>query len=287
MLRTVAISATLGTLLVGCTADVEPLVESDLGESAYFEGAYATPLELVENPDQMRAEAIEREIAVAVEACMADRGFPDYRQKLHPPPLTRPYGVTDPAIAQVWGYRFPVDSISPEDDPNAGPPVDTSAPDFVVALLGTEESATEEYKGDDGTVIIRYDPDSCYYPSVLAAWPDYLFEFSLWEQLNEIVSRADAEVLQSEEFELALVAWNECVVARGGDSATSAEAIVRNFPGDLTEAEIDAAVTDATCKQESGFLRQWSLLRAQAQHRLVAESPALLEEYLQVQEVQP
>lgn len=50
----------------------------------------------------------------------------------------------------------------------------------------------------------------------------------------------------------------------------------------ITEEQIEAAVRDATCKQETGFLREWSLLQAQEEHQRLADNPGLVTEYLEL-----
>ncbi|QOR70096.1 hypothetical protein IM660_15905 [Ruania alkalisoli] len=265
---------------------MEPLDESDLDESSNFAGAYATPLEPVTNPDPVRYDAMQQSIVTAVNACMAEQGFPEYRHEAREAAEMRIYGVTDPTVAQVWGYQHEggiSDEALDDDEP---PPPQNSAPieDEIVALIGTEQSSTEEVRSDDGTVTFRYDPDSCLYPSTLDVFPDFFTMHNLQEQAFEIQGRASIEVLESDEFADAFAEWDQCVVDAGGTAAASpSDAISREgATAELSEEQIESAVRDATCKQETGFLREWSFLQAQEEHERLAEHPGLVTEYLEL-----
>lgn len=148
------------------------------------------------------------------------------------------------------------------------------------AHVGQEDERTEPVTRADGTVLLRYAPDSCYWPSVLAAFPQYPEWADLEVQVMEVNGRAQLRVSESEEFGDLLDAWNGCVAAAGGTYASREEVISRTFGPTLSQEEIDAAVIDARCKHESGLLRGWSALRAEAESEVLADHPSLVTEYV-------
>lgn len=286
--RSLAIGLVLSLAVASCSNSTPPIEESDLVDSALFVGAYQTPLEPVVNPDPVQYASMQQAIATAVNACMTEKGFPDFRQPLYEANVARPYGVIDPDIAQVWGYQ-PEGGIGSEGSDEPMPQGETEDPAWEVAYLGTEDSRTEEVRADDGTVLVRYDPEACRYPAILGVFPDYPLLTQLQDQAYEMSRLASEEVLASDEFDASFDEWDECVVAAGGVAAAShEEAIMREgLTFELTEAEIAAAVRDATCKQETGFIRTWSLLQAQEEHQRLADSPGLVTEYLELLNANP
>ncbi|WP_139177759.1 hypothetical protein [Ruania alba] len=260
----------------------------ELVESALYPGAWATPIEQALTPDQDRFEAVSESSALAVEQCMIERGFTRFVAKREARPIQRYYGVIDPDVARVWGYTAPSTAGEETDDPNAAPPME-NAPlaEEDIALAGTDESRTEEVTLPDGTVVARYDPEACWNIGRLQVQP-HLFEMvALQMQLENMLNNASMTVENSAEFREAYDEWAACVVDKGETNPPFPDGLygtVSSSSGEVSAEEISEAVAHAECKGETGFLREWSQLRVEAEQELIAQTPGPLAEYVALAE---
>lgn len=264
--------------------------ESDeLVESALYPGAWATPIELALTPDQDRFQAVAESSALAVEQCMSERGFPDYVAKRETLPYQRYYGVIDPDVARVWGYKDPDLADLETADPNdpQAPMEDTPLTDEETALVGTDESRTQEVKLEDGTVVARYDPEACLNVGRLQVQPHYFEMLALQMQLEDMRNNASMTVENGAEFQAAYDEWAACVVDKGEADPVLPDGIygtVHSPSGEVSAEEISEAVAHAECKSETGFLREWSQLRVETEQQLIAQTPGPLAEYIALAE---
>lgn len=298
--RSVACLAGVVVALAACTADqgaesadggfsAGGLASAELSESALVVGAYASPLEPFHAPDRVRAQAIADATNALISECMAERGF-THEGRGPRDEGSRWYGVADVDEASIYGYRRPEDvaqadsQVERPDGPIEAPkPIPVSAE--VAALMG-DEANWVEVKGDGGRVVGHYDPEGCYWIGTLTVQPEYFRSLELGHLLDALSNRASSAYRQDPEFQAAFDLWNGCIVAAGGEPAERGEEAIRGsfLDGPLSEAEITAATIDATCKHESGFLREWSRLRAEAEQALLDQNPNLMLEYLEIQQ---
>lgn len=223
---------------------------------------------------------------------MRGKGFPDYRHPRPEPVIDRFYGVIDVDQARIWGYRYAaVLDIEEQDDPyDTSPPTPIPMTEEEIALVGTDETRTSPMMTyDSGTGAEfggRYDPDSCLHPSILAVQPLHDELGSLRSQLQEVSARASLEVEASDEFRAAFEDFAACVVEKGQAQPPMLDGFMTVFSDgpSASEEEISEAVAHAECTHESGFLREWSRLRVEEEHRLIEENPGLLTEYLELRE---
>ena len=268
------------------TSSIPDEGESDeLVESALYPGAWATPIELALTPDQDRFEAVAESSALAVEQCMSERGFSDYVAKRETLPYERYYGVIDPDVARVWGYTDPDLADLETADPNdpQAPMEDTPLTDEETALVGTDEDRTEEVTWPDGTVVARYDPEACWNVGRLQVQPHYFEMLALQTQLEDMRNNASYTVENSAEFQAIFDEWAACVVGTGENDPPFPDGLygtVFSPSGEVSAEEISEAVAHAECKSETGFLREWSRLRVEAEQQLIAKTPGPLTEYI-------
>lgn len=273
----------------GATTAPDEGGSDELVESARYPGAWATPIEQALTPDQARFEAIAESSALAVEQCMSERGFPDFVAKRETLPYERYYGVTDPDVARVWGYTDPDLADLETADPNdpGAPPEDTPLTDEEVALVGTDENRTEVVAWPDGTVVARYDPEACWNVGRLQVQPHYFEMFALQTQLEDMRNNASYTVENSPEFQAAFDGWAACVVDKGQTDPPFPDGLygtIFSSSGEVSAEEIGEAVAHAECKGETGFLREWSRLRVEAESELIEQTPGPLTEYLALAE---
>lgn len=279
--------------ITGCTNTSSASTPmADLPESSIVEGAYAYPTEAMEPGtalDEARYIAIQR----AIGECMADRGF-EYTYKKYEYMAPRQYGVADPEVAAVWGFRRPKSFGDERDDRRAHPPQNPSQTPqeqaWSEALLGSGDDNIA-VTDDSGRIITRYDADGCSAQGRLAINPDYFDQRVLHQVLLDIHGRAFREVKQSSEFQDSFVEWKQCYSDAGfGPIETLDEYSYGGLAPKylesetITQHEIDAAVASATCLHETGFLRTWSGMLALAEQRLLEENPGVLTEYLEIQQ---
>lgn len=258
----------------------------DLVESVYFAGAYETPLDSVINPDPLRFAAVEEAQARAIESCMEGRGFDGYVWEADEAFLNEIYGVIDPDVAAVWGYRNPG---IPEsfDGSVATEPIQEVVPEpmgeELQALAGADGDLVAEVTNADGVVVYRYAPDACMNIGILDVRPNYFEGVQLQQQLESMAIEANSIAKSTDTFEQAFSQWSACVADKGGALSSEVTDLLErtNFPADGPPGadEINSAVIDAECKQETPILRTWSALRAQIEGEMLAASPGLLPRY--------
>ncbi|WP_152817978.1 MULTISPECIES: hypothetical protein [unclassified Pseudactinotalea] len=219
---------------------------------------------------------------------MAEKGFPAFRWEVDEPFVNEWYGVTDPEVAAVWGYRNSGAPESFEGLPDDGPQVMQPEPmtDELEALVGADEDLTAEVLNSEGIIVYRYAPDACMNIGMLSVRPNYFEGIELEEQLVSLAGEASRQAQDTEEFESAFTHWNDCVESKGGIRTNNYRELVGGREGFLMEgppgaAEIAAATIDAECKRDTGLLRTWSQLRAEAEAGLLAQHPGLLTTYLE------
>src|SRR5699024_2333948 len=164
-----------------------------LRDSPVVEGAYAYPTE----PAQPVIVGEEDYYAIhrAIAQRMAERGF-EYHKGPYRGDIGRRYGVTDPDVAAVWGFRDPAYSGRQHERPADPPPKHSElSPEekaWSEALLGTSESEVV-IKDDSGRVVERYNADGCSAKGRLSVNPQYFEQRVLHQILLNIHSRASRE----------------------------------------------------------------------------------------------
>lgn len=256
-----------------------------LTDSTLYPGAYALPSESVGwTSEQARVVAAwEDELA---SACMAEKGVPMPASNVPEGTVwtqpTNEYGVVDLEWVSQYGYvdEWSVASAGQEEPSNddAGPMEQIVPQATIDAWEGVEPEV--EVSDESGRIIGRYRPDGCLYAPVVALGPqDFYLSDDLREQVETISNEAAASVEQSSAFMDGESAWRDCMAESGYivDSVYLPGGAAVSDPSEQTAESIAQAVADVECKNSTGFLREWSRLRAQEEWLRFQEQPGLLE----------
>lgn len=276
--RWIAFPLIVGSLAVsvgGCSDPSAQIVTetASFAPSPHVEGAYMLPLEPYLFPDEYTERTIFEALELAVQACMGERGFDYVPAEFEPDRPPDIYGLLGVDRARKFGYRPPVaDRSEGEEQSLSG--------EAITALMG-DRSDYVPARTTDGRTVREYAPDSCsgsVTDRLRPGWPDLVHIQAKLEAISEEAMRILYEVEQPNQ---AWAAWSTCMADAGyefEDPWAPYESLrAGNEP---QQAEIDIAVADATCKENTDVLAGWSAELAQVQRELLSQNPEVLEKWL-------
>jgi hypothetical protein len=220
--------------------------------------------EFIQSPEDM--SKVEAAYRMRLRQCVAGFGLdltlPTAPSRQQPGVNARRYGVTDPDVVSVYGYRPPPEGTTSK--PRQRPP----STEVQNVLTGKGRATVNGKKVPAGGCIAQVRAQLSGGTPV----DDSLAMRLGMESLAR--SQADSRV------RAALGRWSACMKRQGFDYTTPENAIAdpRFRAGDeASRTEIATAVADATCKQQVNLVGVWSTVEAAYQRRMISQNQQALE----------
>jgi hypothetical protein len=237
------------------------------------------PLDVYEQVASQEQDALSESQTLLVERCMTARGFS------YPAPASPsngfvalqqiendPFGLTDMARAQTYGYAQPKGSGG-----QGGPQIIgfVGGGLFAGALKNHGQAYTMALFGFGPGGGGRARQPGCYQQAISEVYgplggnpnpdpvPMIAAQASQWAQ-------TDPRVLAVER------AWSRCMAQRGDSFRTPQQAQQHNWPKTPTTGEVATAVADVSCKAKTNLPNTWLTVEAAYQQVLVAQNLAAL-----------
>lgn len=255
----------LAALLVGFSgacSGAEPSQETPREASSYFDGAVALPFDPYFYDEEARSKRNQL-VGDKLAECMAEAGV-----QYSPPPyaarrLPRIYGIVSAADAGTFGYRPPRTADAPDSSE-----IDTQTAGL---LYGSAEN-TVTVRDTGGTVVARYDPESCVYRAALAVQPDWREVLQIEARMDRYVSASLADAQEDPRLAEGWERWSACMAERGFEFDDPWDTFYSVWPGvEPEENEIETAKADVACKLSTNLLTVWSESIADAQDSLLLD----------------
>lgn len=207
---------------------------------------------------------------VAVERCMAAKGFTDWRAPDEAPTFLpeneRRYGAVRAQLAEAYGYH---------------PPILGSAVNQRAELREQDRSLGEEA----AIALHGPSPDDPGCVGTGAADVGYDAYLEADDVVVDLAARSFDELLTfaDPEADRANVEWRDCMRSQGHDYANPVDAAAdpawwdgdNDVPSDHERA---VASADVSCKEQVGLVDRWAAAEGRTQERLIAEHEAELQE---------